>query len=65
MAAAGGAVPEAALALDDLASADSYTYSHSVRVATLGMVLGHRIARTGWLDWIGRACAATTAPTRG
>jgi HD-GYP domain-containing protein (c-di-GMP phosphodiesterase class II) len=47
--------PEAALALDDLASADSYTYSHSVRVATLGMVLGHRIARTdGWIDWQGQ-----------
>jgi HD-GYP domain-containing protein (c-di-GMP phosphodiesterase class II) len=46
--------PEAALALDDLASADSYTYSHSVRVATLGMVLGHRITRTdGWIDWKG------------
>ena len=46
--------PEAVLALDDLASADSYTYSHSVRVATLGMVLGYRITRMdGWLDWKG------------
>ena len=46
--------PEAALALDDLSSADSYTYSHSVRVATLGMVLGQRIARMdGWVDWKG------------
>ncbi|MGH2908626.1 MAG: HD-GYP domain-containing protein, partial [Solirubrobacteraceae bacterium] len=47
--------PEAALALDDLASADSYTYSHSIRVTTLGMVLGHRITRLdGWIDWSGQ-----------
>src|SRR5579875_3272708 len=47
--------PEAALALDDLASADSYTYSHSIRVTTLGMVLGHRITRLdGWIDFRGQ-----------
>ncbi|HET9124365.1 MAG TPA: HD-GYP domain-containing protein [Solirubrobacteraceae bacterium] len=47
--------PKAALALDDLATADSYTYSHSIRVATLGLVLGHRIARLdGWVDWRGQ-----------
>jgi HD-GYP domain-containing protein (c-di-GMP phosphodiesterase class II) len=47
--------PEAALALDDLASADSYTYTHSIRVATLGLVLGLRITRLdGWIDWEGR-----------
>jgi HD-GYP domain-containing protein (c-di-GMP phosphodiesterase class II) len=47
--------PEAALALDDLASADSYTYSHSIRVTTLGLVLGHRITRLdGWIDWRGQ-----------
>ncbi len=47
--------PEAALALDDLASADSYTYGHSVRVATLGLVLGHRMSRLdGWVDWRGQ-----------
>lgn len=47
--------PEAALALDDLASADSYTYSHSVRTATLGLLLGHRINRLdGWIDWRGQ-----------
>ncbi len=46
--------PEAALALDDLSSADSYTYSHSVRVATLGLLLGQRINRLdGWVDWRG------------
>jgi HD-GYP domain-containing protein (c-di-GMP phosphodiesterase class II) len=46
--------PEAALALDDLSSADSYTYSHSVRVATLGLLLGQRINRLdGWIDWRG------------
>jgi HD-GYP domain-containing protein (c-di-GMP phosphodiesterase class II) len=47
--------PEAALALDDLANADSYTFTHSIRVATLGLVLGHRITRLdGWLDWQGQ-----------
>jgi HD-GYP domain-containing protein (c-di-GMP phosphodiesterase class II) len=46
--------PEAALAFDDLASADSYTYSHSVRVATLGVLLGQRMDRVdGWTDWRG------------
>ncbi|MGH2875019.1 MAG: HD-GYP domain-containing protein, partial [Solirubrobacteraceae bacterium] len=46
--------PEAALAFDDLATADSYTYSHSVRVATLGLLLGQRIDRVdGWLDYRG------------
>jgi HD-GYP domain-containing protein (c-di-GMP phosphodiesterase class II) len=46
--------PEAALAFDDLASADSYTYSHSMRVATLGLLLGQRIDRTdGWVDYRG------------
>lgn len=46
--------PEAALAFDDLATADSYTYSHSVRVATLGLLLGQRIDRIdGWLDYRG------------
>jgi HD-GYP domain-containing protein (c-di-GMP phosphodiesterase class II) len=46
--------PEAVLAFDDLASADSYTYSHSVRVATLGLLLGQRIDRVeGWVDWRG------------
>ena len=46
--------PEAALAFDDLSSADSYTYSHSIRVATMGLMLGHRITRRdGWVDWQG------------
>jgi HD-GYP domain-containing protein (c-di-GMP phosphodiesterase class II) len=46
--------PEAALAFDDLASADSYTYSHSVRVATLGLLLGQRMDRVdGWVDYRG------------
>jgi HD-GYP domain-containing protein (c-di-GMP phosphodiesterase class II) len=46
--------PEAALALDDLSSADSYTHSHSVRVATLGMLLGQRMmSRDGWQTWEG------------
>ena len=46
--------PEAALAFDDLSTADSYTYSHSVRVATLGLLLGQRIDRIdGWVDYRG------------
>ncbi len=46
--------PEAALAFDDLATADSYTYSHSVRVATLGLLIGQRIDRIdGWIDYRG------------
>jgi HD-GYP domain-containing protein (c-di-GMP phosphodiesterase class II) len=46
--------PEAALAFDDLATADSYTYSHSMRVATLGLLLGQRIDRIdGWVDYRG------------
>jgi HD-GYP domain-containing protein (c-di-GMP phosphodiesterase class II) len=46
--------PEAALAFDDLSSADSYTYSHSVRVATLGLLLGQRSDRVdGWVDYRG------------
>lgn len=46
--------PEAALAFDDLATADSYTYTHSVRVATLGLLMGQRIDRIdGWVDYRG------------
>lgn len=46
--------PEAALAFDDLSTADSYTYTHSVRVATLGLLLGQRIDRLdGWVDYRG------------
>jgi HD-GYP domain-containing protein (c-di-GMP phosphodiesterase class II) len=46
--------PAATLAFDDLATADSYTYTHSVRVATLGLVLGQHIyRRDGWVDWRG------------
>jgi hypothetical protein len=49
--------PEAALALDDLANADSYTFTHSIRVATLGLVL----ASPAWTGgWTGRATVATT-----
>jgi HD-GYP domain-containing protein (c-di-GMP phosphodiesterase class II) len=47
--------PEAAFAFDDLSSADSYTYSHSVRVATLGLLLGQRMDRLdGWVDYRGQ-----------
>ncbi len=47
--------PAATLAFDDLATADSYSYSHSVRVATLGLLLGQRIDRLdGWVDFRGQ-----------
>jgi HD-GYP domain-containing protein (c-di-GMP phosphodiesterase class II) len=47
--------PAASCAFDDLATADSYTYSHSVRVATLGLLLGQRIDRIdGWIDFRGQ-----------
>lgn len=47
--------PDAALAFDDLAGADSYTYTHSIRVATLGMMLGHRMMnQSGWTDYTGK-----------
>jgi HD-GYP domain-containing protein (c-di-GMP phosphodiesterase class II) len=35
--------PEAALALADLASADTYTMQHSLGVTTLGLLIGHRV----------------------
>jgi HD-GYP domain-containing protein (c-di-GMP phosphodiesterase class II) len=48
-------VPEAALALDDLATADAYTHRHSVQVAILGMLIARRHwYRDGWRDWMER-----------
>jgi HD-GYP domain-containing protein (c-di-GMP phosphodiesterase class II) len=48
-------VPEAALALDDLATADAYTHSHSVQVAIIGMLIARRLwQRDGWRDWMER-----------
>lgn len=48
-------VPEAALALDDLATADAYTHRHSVQVAIVGMLIARRRwYRDGWRDWIER-----------
>jgi HD-GYP domain-containing protein (c-di-GMP phosphodiesterase class II) len=44
-----------AVALDDLASADSYTLQHSIDVAAVGMLIGQRLFReSGWLDHLGR-----------
>jgi HD-GYP domain-containing protein (c-di-GMP phosphodiesterase class II) len=44
-----------AVALDDLASADGYTLQHSIDVAAVGMLIGHRMFRErGWLDHLGR-----------
>lgn len=46
--------PAAMSAFDDLARVDSYSYTHSVRVATLGLLLGQRIDRVdGWVDFRG------------
>ena len=48
-------VPEAALALDDLATADAYTHRHSVQVAIIGMLVARRLwHRDGWRDWMER-----------
>ena len=48
-------VPEAALALGDLASADAYTHRHSVQVALIGMLIARRHwYREGWRDWMER-----------
>lgn len=48
-------VPEAALALGDLAIADAYTHRHSVQVAIIGMLIARRHwYRDGWRDWIER-----------
>jgi len=49
------ALPEAAYALADLASADAYTHRHSVQVAVLGLMLAERHwRRWGWIDWQGQ-----------
>jgi HD-GYP domain-containing protein (c-di-GMP phosphodiesterase class II) len=48
-------VPEAALALDDLATADAYPHRHSVQVAIIGMLVARRLwQRDGWRDWLER-----------
>jgi HD-GYP domain-containing protein (c-di-GMP phosphodiesterase class II) len=46
---------DVAVALDDLASADGYTLQHSIDVAAIGMLIGHKLFReSGWLDHLGR-----------
>jgi HD-GYP domain-containing protein (c-di-GMP phosphodiesterase class II) len=48
-------VPEASLALNDLATADAYTHRHSVQVALIGMLIARRHwYRDGWRDWMER-----------
>jgi HD-GYP domain-containing protein (c-di-GMP phosphodiesterase class II) len=48
-------VPEATLALDDLATSDAYTHRHSVQVAIVGMLIARRHwYRNGWCDWMER-----------
>jgi HD-GYP domain-containing protein (c-di-GMP phosphodiesterase class II) len=44
-----------AVALDDLSSADGYTLQHSIDVAAVGMLIGHKLFRErGWIDHTGR-----------
>ncbi len=44
----------AALALADLASADAYTFQHSIDVAALGVLIGQHLFRErGWVDYRG------------
>jgi HD-GYP domain-containing protein (c-di-GMP phosphodiesterase class II) len=46
---------DVAVALDDLAAADGYTLQHSIDVAAVGMLVGHRMFReSGWIDHTGR-----------
>jgi HD-GYP domain-containing protein (c-di-GMP phosphodiesterase class II) len=47
--------PDAALALDDLSSFDSYTHRHSIQVTVLGLLIARRGWSTeGWVDYRGR-----------
>ncbi len=47
--------PSATLALNDLAGADPYTHGHSLRVATIGLLMAHEVFRhDGWVDWSGK-----------
>jgi HD-GYP domain-containing protein (c-di-GMP phosphodiesterase class II) len=47
--------PAATIALTDLSSTDSYTHGHSLRVATVGLLMAHQIFREdGWVDWSGK-----------
>jgi HD-GYP domain-containing protein (c-di-GMP phosphodiesterase class II) len=49
------ACPDAAVALDDLSSFDSYTHRHSVQVTVLGLLIARRIWESaGWTDFRGR-----------
>jgi HD-GYP domain-containing protein (c-di-GMP phosphodiesterase class II) len=46
---------EVALALEDLSSADAYTFQHSIDVTALGLLLGQRLFRErGWVDFKGK-----------
>jgi HD-GYP domain-containing protein (c-di-GMP phosphodiesterase class II) len=45
----------ASLVLDDMATADAYTFQHSIDVTALGLLLGHELFfRQGWRDYRGR-----------
>jgi HD-GYP domain-containing protein (c-di-GMP phosphodiesterase class II) len=49
------ASPDAAVAISDLAAADSYTLQHSLDTTAVGVLLAHRhFLRNGWIDWTGR-----------
>jgi HD-GYP domain-containing protein (c-di-GMP phosphodiesterase class II) len=47
-------LPDAALALEDLHSFDSYTHRHSVQVTVLGLLIARRMwTKDGWIDYRG------------
>src|SRR4051812_43235177 len=49
------ALPEAALALDDLNAFDDYTHRHSVQVTLLGLLIARRTWQSeGWTDYRGK-----------
>jgi HD-GYP domain-containing protein (c-di-GMP phosphodiesterase class II) len=48
---------EAVVALNDLAVADAYTLQHSIDVAAVGIMIGHRLfAENGWINFRGDRC---------
>jgi len=48
---------DAVVALNDLAVADAYTLQHSIDVAALGIMIGHRLfAENGWINFKGARC---------
>ena len=52
----------AAMALVDLAAADSYTFQHSIDVTALGLLIGSACSANA-AGWTSAACASSTAST--